>query len=114
MQWALAEGSGLLFSSVRENGEKGIQALAPAQMTANLQAHLCAAGMEDKRYTLHFFRVGRAASDDMHGTAMDVLTEYVLMEYVGWKSAAVAGRYVGWRRQQRGHEELSARATRRL
>ena len=90
MQWALAEGLGLLFRSVRENGEKGNLALTPAQMTANLQAHLRAAGMEDKRYTLHSFRVGGAASHHMDGTAIDVL-----MEYVGWKSAAVAGRYVG-------------------
>ena len=89
-QWALAEGLGFLFPSVQENGEKGNLVLTPAQMTANLQAHLREADMEDKRYTLHSFRVGGAASHHMDGTAMDVL-----MEYVGWKSAAVAGRYVG-------------------
>ena len=90
MEWALAEGSGFLFPSVRDNGEKGNRALTPAQMTSNLQTHLRAAGMDDKRYTLHSFRVGGAASHHMDGTAMDVL-----MEYVGWKSAAVASRYVG-------------------
>ena len=46
--------------------------------------------MEYKRYTMHSFRVGGAASHSMDGTAMEVL-----MEYVGWKSAAVARRYVG-------------------
>ena len=90
MQWALAEGSGFLFPSVRENGEKGNLALTPAQMTANFQAHLRAAGMGDKRYTLHSFRLGGAASHHMDDTAMDVF-----MEYVGWKSAAVVGQYVG-------------------
>ena len=90
MQWALAGGSGFLFPSVRENGEKGKLALTPAQMTANLQAHLRAAYMEDKRYTLHSFRVGGATSHHMGGMAMDVL-----MKYAGWKSAAIAGRYVG-------------------
>ena len=90
MQWALAKGSSFLFPSVRENIEKRNLALTPAQMTANLQAHLRAAGMEDKRYTLHSFRVGGAASHHVDGTAMDAL-----MEYVGWKSAAVASRYVG-------------------
>ena len=90
MQWALAEGSGFLFPSVRDNEEKGNLALTPAQMTANLQAHLHAAGMEDKRYALHSFRLGGAASHHMDGTAIDVL-----MEYVGWTSAEVAGRYVG-------------------
>ena len=89
MQWALSEGSGFLFPSVRENGEEGNLALNPTQMTANLQAHLRAAGMENKRYMFHSFRVGGVASHDMDGTAMDVL-----VEYVGWKSAAVAGRYV--------------------
>ena len=89
MDWALAEGSGFLFPSVRDNGENGNRALTPAKMTSNLQTHLRAAGMNDKRYTLHSFRVEGAASHHMDGTAMDVL-----MEYVAWKSAAVAGRYV--------------------
>ena len=90
MQWALAEGSGFLLPGVRENGEKGNLASTPAQMAANLQVHLRAASTEDKRYTLHSFRVGGVASHDMDGTAMDVL-----VEYVGWKSAAVTGRHVG-------------------
>ena len=59
-------------------------------MTTNLHTHLRAAGMEDKRYTIHSFRVGAAASFNMEVTAMDVL-----MEYVGWKSATVTRRYVG-------------------
>ena len=58
-------------------------ALTAVQMTTSLQAHLQAD-------TMHSFRVGGAASHNMDGTAMDVL-----MEYVGWKSAAVARRYVG-------------------
>ena len=45
--------------------------------------------MEDKRYTMGSFRVGEATSHSMDGTAMGVL-----MEYVGWKSAAVTRRYV--------------------
>lgn len=49
--------------------------------------HLRATGMEDKRYTMHSFRVEGA---DIAGTTMDVLTEYAR-----WKSAAVARRYVG-------------------
>lgn len=59
-------------------------------MTANLQTHLWAAGMEDKPDTMHFLRVVGAASHSMDGTAMDVL-----IECVGWKSAHVACRYVG-------------------
>ena len=90
MQWSLAKGSGLLFPSVLEGGEKGGVALTAVQMTTSLQAHLRAAGMEYKRYTMHSFRVGGAASHNMDGTAIDVI-----MEYVGWKSAAVARRYVG-------------------
>ena len=65
-------------------------ALTAVQMTTSHQAHLRATGMEYKRYTMHSFRVGGAASHSMDGTAMEVL-----MEYVGWKSAAVARRYVG-------------------
>ena len=53
--------------------------LTPALMTTNFQTHLRAAGMEDKWYTMHSFRVGEAASHNMDGTPMDVL-----MEYVGW------------------------------
>ena len=49
MQWPLAAGSGFLFPSILEGGDKGDLALTPAQMTANLQTHLRAAGMEDKR-----------------------------------------------------------------
>ena len=64
--------------------------MAAVQMTTSLQAHLRAAGMEHKPYTMHSFRVGGAASHNIDGTAMDFL-----MEYVGWKSAAVARRYVG-------------------
>ena len=48
MQWSLAEGRGLLFPSVLEDGEKGGLALALAQMT-NLQTHVRAARMEDTR-----------------------------------------------------------------
>ncbi|CAN0597596.1 unnamed protein product, partial [Laminaria digitata] len=89
MQWVPAEGSGFLFPSVLASGDKGDRALTPAQMTSNLQTHLRAAGLADKRYTLHSFRVGGAASHHMDGTAMDVL-----MEYVGW-FPVVASRYVG-------------------
>ena len=46
--------------------------------------------MADKPYTMHSFRAVGAASHRMGGTAMDVL-----MEYVGWKSASIARRYVG-------------------
>ena len=87
MQWALAEDSGFCFPSVLESGDKGKLALAPAQLTSNRQAHLRA---EHKRYSRHSFRVGAAASHHMDGTAMDVL-----LEYVGWRSVAVASRYVG-------------------
>ena len=90
MQWSLAKGSGFLFPSVLEGEEKGDVAPTAVQMTTSLQAHWRAAGMEYKWYTMHSFRVGGAASHNMDGTAIDVL-----MEYVGWKSAAVARRYVG-------------------
>ena len=43
----------------------GELALTPAQMTTNLQSHLRAAGMDDKRYTVHSFRMGGAASQNM-------------------------------------------------
>lgn len=67
-------------------------ALTPAQMTTNLQTNprtrLQAAGRKEERYTMHPFRVGGAASHNMDGMAMNVLTEYV-----GWESAAVARIY---------------------
>ena len=90
MQWSLAKGSGFLFPSVLEGGENGDVALTAVQMTTSLHTHLRATGMEYKRYTMHSFRVGGAASHNMEGTAMDVH-----MEYVGWKSGTVARRYVG-------------------
>ena len=40
IQWTLAEGSGFLFPSVLEGGEKGELALTPAQMTTSLPTHL--------------------------------------------------------------------------
>ena len=58
-------------------------------MTSNLQIHLRAAGMDDKRYAMHSFRVEGAATHNMDGTAIGVRTEYV-----GWKPAPVARRYV--------------------
>ena len=88
MQCPLAEGSGFLFSSVLDGGDKGQLALTPTQMTTNLQTH-GAADMEDKGYTMHSFRMGRAAGHNMNGTAMEVL-----MEYVGWNSSTVSRRYV--------------------
>ena len=47
MQWTLAEGSGFLFTSVLEGGEKGELALTRAQMTTNLPIHLREVSMED-------------------------------------------------------------------
>ena len=88
----MAEGSGVCFTSVLEGGENGELALTPAQMTTNLQTHLRATGTDHKRYTIHSFRVGGAASHNMDGTARDVLMEYVGM---GWKSVTLARRYVG-------------------
>lgn len=46
--------------------------------------------MEDNRYTLHSVRKGAENIHLMDGTVMDVL-----MEYVGWRSAAIDGGYVG-------------------
>lgn len=89
-QWSLSEGSGFLFPSVLEGGGKGDVALTAAQMITNRQTHLRAAGMGDKRYTMHSFREGGAASHYMDVTAMGAL-----MEYVGGKSATVARKYVG-------------------
>ncbi len=77
MQRSLAEGSGFLFPTVGAGGKKGDRAMTPAQMTTNLQSHLRVARMEDKRYIMHSFRVGGAASLGMEGTAMDVIMEYV-------------------------------------
>ena len=88
MQWSLAEGSRFLFPSVLDGGEKGELALTPTQMTTILQTHQ-APGMEDKRYTMHSFRMERAAGHNMDGTAIDVL-----MEFVGRNSATVLRRYV--------------------
>ena len=59
-----------MFPSGLEGGEKGELALTPAQITTDLQTHLRAAGMEDKRYMMHSFRVGGAASHNMNDTAM--------------------------------------------
>ena len=88
MQWSA--GSRFLFPSVLEGGEKGDVAPTAVRMTASLQTHLRAAGMADKRYSMHSFRVGGTASHHVDGMVMDVL-----MGYVGWKSASVACRYVG-------------------
>ena len=70
-------GSRFLFPSVLEGGEKGEQVLTPAQMTTNLLTHLRMVGIEDKRYTMHTFRVGGATSRNMDGTAIDVLAEHL-------------------------------------
>ena len=88
MQWSPAEGSGFLFSSVLGGGEKGELALTATQMTTNPQTHR-APGMEDKRYTMHSFRIGRAAGHNKDSTAIDVL-----MENEGRKSATVSPRCV--------------------
>ena len=88
MQWSLARGSEVLFPSAQNGGREGELAMTPTQKTTNLQVHR-AAGMEDKRYTMHSFRMRRAASHDMDITAMDVP-----MEYVGRKSATLPRRYV--------------------
>ena len=45
--------------------------------------------MQDTRYTMHSFRIRRAAGDNMNGMAIDVL-----MKYEGRKSATVSPRYV--------------------
>ena len=89
MQWDLTSGGGFLFPGVHPDGSKRHTAVAPEQMTANLQGYLKAAQM-DHHYTMHSFRVGGAASHQMSGTPFDVL-----MEYVGWKSDGVARRYIG-------------------
>ena len=87
MQWSLAEGSGFTFPGVLDSGEKGEQAMTPTQMTTKLQNHQ-AASMEDTRYTMHSFRIRRAAGEHKwHGH--DVLTDYV-----GRKPASVSRRYV--------------------
>ena len=52
MQWSLADGSGFLFPSGLEGGEKGELAPTPAQMTTNLQTHLRATGTDHKRLSL--------------------------------------------------------------
>ena len=90
VQWVLTDGSWFLFLSILEGGEKEELVLTPAQMTTNLSIHLRAAGMEYRRYAMHSFQVGEAASHNVEGTAMNVL-----VEYVGWKPATVARRYVG-------------------
>lgn len=51
-------------------GEKGELALMPAQMITNLPTHLRAAGIDHKRYTMHSFRVARAASQDGHARSL--------------------------------------------
>lgn len=91
IQWTLAEGPGILFPSVLESGAKRRLALAPAQMTLNLQSHLRAADMEDKRYTLHSLRAGEGGAATRH---IGVTAMGVLMEYVGWMSSAMASRYI--------------------
>ena len=60
------------------------------QIATNLPTHLRAAGMEDKRYTLHSFQEGGATNHDEDDMNLDVR-----MEYEGWKSAVVARSYVG-------------------
>ena len=88
MQCPLTEGSGFHFSSVLDGGDKGELALTPTQMTTNLQTH-GAADMEDKGYTMHSFRMGRAAGHNMNGTAFEVL-----MEHVERNSSTVSRRYI--------------------
>ena len=82
--------------------------LTQAHTTSDLQAYLQAAGTGNKRDMLHSFRVGGAASDHVDGTAMDVF-----MEYVGWRSPAVAGRYAGATALPATSRKLREHATRR-
>ena len=77
MQWPLGEGSAFLFPNGLERGEKKGVALTAAQMATYLPPHLRAAGIDDNRCKMHFFRVGGPASHSMGGTAVDVLLEYV-------------------------------------
>ena len=60
---------GLSSRSLGE-GNPGVDAGADDH---HLSTHLRAAGMEDKWYTMHSFRVGGTASHNMDGTAMNVL-----------------------------------------
>ena len=81
----------LCRESVLQDEEKREQALTPAPTTANLQTHLRAPNMEDKRYTMRCFRIGEATSHKpQHGRH----TMNVSLGYVGCEPATVTSRYV--------------------
>ena len=75
----------VMFPSVLESGSSG-----EPGADAGADDREPPASMGDKRYTLHSFQVGAAASHHMGGTAV-----VFLMECVGWRSSTVASRLVG-------------------
>lgn len=85
--WDLA--SGHLFPQVSSDGVRSCHSMSSRHMTAALQAHLRAAGLDD-HYTMHSFRVGGSVSRSLKGTAMDEI-----MKMAGWRTTSVAEHYVG-------------------
>ena len=99
MGWAPSEG--YLFPEVNGDGSRGGNKLAAAAMTANLQAIIKRAGLDEGRnYTMHSFRVGGAVSQSLAGTAVEAL-----MTFVGWKSRTIAHRYIGVGLSTQGGEQ---------
>ena len=81
------------------------RAMSPQLMTARLRHHMETAGLTNKKYTMHSFRVGSAVSQALQGTSL-----VDIMRNVFWKSEVVAKRYVGFGAEttRRGNAATSA------
>ncbi|CAM9967931.1 unnamed protein product, partial [Sphacelaria rigidula] len=89
--WQVSQG--FLFPEIRRTGDiklaKCDTAMTPRAMTARLQEHAQRAGLGDRNFTMHSFRVGAAVARTIAG--QDVAT---VMAQIGWKSSRVASRYI--------------------
>ena len=88
--WDLSQG--FLFSEIKSDGPlakaRRPAALKPSDMTAQLKAHLRAAGMQDK-HTMHSFRTGGALAQALADESLQAI-----MQRVQWKTSRVALHYV--------------------
>ena len=87
-------GQGFLFPEIKTTGDigqaRGDRAMAPRAMTARLQKYAQSAGLAERKFTMHSFRVGAAVTRTIAG--QDVAA---IMASIGWKSKKMAQRYIG-------------------
>ena len=86
--------AGYLFPDIEVTGPiqkaKRSSPVSPQNMTSRLKTYAKFAGLAEKDYTMHSFRVGSAVSRALQGR-----TVFEIMHRVFWKSENVARRYVG-------------------